>query len=159
VIRILAVAVISLVPTILWAGSVEIESDKMVFMHKTERAEFINKVHMKRDDFELYCDKLVAYYKDNKLDHAVATGHIRLSQNEITGRADKAILDQKNNTLTLTGNAVLEQPGGRIEGETIIHNMDKEETSVQPVKGGRTHMTIDADESGKPTLPIPGMKK
>jgi len=159
VIRILAVAVTSLIPTILWAGPVEIESDKMVFMHKTEQAEFINRVHMKRDDFELYCDKLVAYYKDNKLDHAVATGHIRLSQNEITGRADKAILDQKNNILTLTGNAVLEQPGGRIEGETIIHDMDKEKTTVQPVKGGRTHMTIDADESGKPTLPIPGVTK
>nr|WP_241697810.1 LptA/OstA family protein [Mariprofundus sp. NF] len=148
-----------MVSTPLWAGPVEIESDKMVFMHKTERAEFINRVHLKRDDFELYCDKLVAYYKDNQLDHAVATGHIRLSQKKITGRSDKAILDQKNNILTLIGNAVLEQPGGRIEGETITHNMNREETSVQPVKGGRTHMTIDADESEKPTLPIPGVTK
>lgn len=158
-IRILAIAVTSLISTPLWAGSVEIESDKMVFMHKSERAEFINKVHMKRDDFELYCDKLVAFYKNNKLERAEASGHIRLVQKEITGSSDKAILDQTNNTLTLIGNAVLEQPGGRIEGETIVHNMNREETTVHSVKGGRTHMTIDSDETGRSTLPIPGVSK
>jgi len=159
VIRILVVAALSLLPTLLWAGPVEIDSDKMVFMHKSERAEFINNVHMKRDDFELYCDKLVAFYKNSKLKRAEASGHIRLTQKEITGRSDKAILDQTNNTLTLIGNAVLEQPGGRIEGETIVHNMNREETSVQSAKGGRTHMTIDADDNGAPTLPLPDVKK
>jgi len=137
----------------------ENEYEKMVFMHKKERAEFINNVHLKRDDFQLHCDKLTAYYKENKLTRAVATGHIRLHQKEISGSSDKAILDQKNNILTLIGNAVLEQPGGRIEGETITHNLNLEETSVQSVKGGRTHMTIDSDETGKSTLPIPGVKK
>ena len=159
-IRILGMIVmLSLLPANLWAGAVEIESEKMVFMHKTERAVFSNKVRLKRDDFQLHCDKLTAYYKDNKLNQAVATGHVRLSQKEITGSSDKAILDQENNILTLIGNAVLEQPGGRIEGETITHNMNREETSVQSVKGGRTHMTIDSDETGNATLPIPDVSK
>ena len=150
VIRILAIVVLFLIPTQLWAGPMEIESDKMIFLHKSERAEFINKVHLKRDDFEIYCDRLLAYYKNNKLDRAEAFGHIRLLQKDITGRSDRAILDQKNNILTLIGHAVLEQAGNRIEGETIVHDMAREKTVVQPDKGGRTHMTIDSDEPHTP---------
>ena len=149
-IRILAIVVLFLIPTQLWAGAMEIESDKMVFLHKIERAEFINKVHLKRDDFELWCDRLFAYYKNNELDRAEAFGHVRLVQKDITGSSEKAILDQKNNILTLIGHAVLEQAGNRIEGETIIHDMTREKTVVQPDKGGRTHMTIESDEPGSP---------
>lgn len=145
-----------LAPTLTCAAPMEIESSKMTFLHKIERAEFVEKVHVKRDDFELYCDRLLAYYKNNKLDRAEAFGHIKLIQKDVTGTSDKAILDQKNNKITLIGNAVLEQAGGRVEGETIVHDMNLEKTVVHPAKGGRTHMTIESDEMNNQAAPRKG---
>lgn len=85
-----------------------------------------------------------------------AFGHVTMIQGEKKGHADTARLDQKKNLLTLKGNAVMEQPGGRIEGETIIHNMSSEKTEVYPVKGGRTHMTIKTGDKGNNLLPGTG---
>jgi len=156
VIRLLILAGLFLLPVQSWAGAMEIDAEKMIFLHKSEQAEFINNVHLKRDDFELRCDRLIAYYANNKLDRAEAFGHIQLIQNNVTGRSEKAILDQKNNTLTLIGNAVLEQEGSRVEGETIVHDMNRDKTVVQPGKGGRTYMTIESNQTTDTVLPKDG---
>jgi len=134
-----------------WAGPAEIEAGKMDFLHKENRAIFTEDVHLKRDDFELWCDRLVAYFVDNSLDHAEAFGHIRLKQGKISGTSEKATLDQKKGVLTLIGHAVLTQEGNRVEGETIIHNTRNERTVIKPAKGGRTHMTIEnVDDNSLP---------
>ncbi|GAV20366.1 lipopolysaccharide export system protein LptA [Mariprofundus micogutta] len=139
------------------AGPVEIESGKMTFFHKTSQAEFIGKVQLTRDDFQLHCDKLIAYYKNNQLDHAEAFGNIKLKQGKITGSSNKAVLDQVKGKLTLIGNASLQQQGSRIQGETIIHYINQEKTIVQPKAGGRTHMVIESDQNG--STPMSGGSK
>jgi len=144
---------VALSPTMLWASTVQIESEKLTIMHKSNQAIFIDHVHVIRDDFELFCDRLVAYYNEHELDRAEAFGHIVLHQKGVKGTSDKAILNQHDNTMTLIGHAVLEQKGSRVEGETIIYNMKQEQTTVFPVKGGRTHMTIESDDSGNAMLP------
>jgi len=149
---------LALSPTILWAGTVQIESEKLTIMHKSNQAIFTDHVHITRDDFELFCDRLVAYYNEHELDRAEAFGHIILHQKDVKGTSDKAILNQHDNTMTLIGHAVLEQKGSRVEGETIVHNMKQEQTTVFPVKGGRTHMTIESDDSGNSILPTTGSK-
>ncbi len=136
------------------AGTIQIEAEKMVLLHKKNQATFINHVHLTRDDFELFSDRLVAYYNEHDLERAEAFGNIKLKQGDITGHSDKAILDQKNNTLTLIGQAVMEQNGNRLEGEKIIHDITLEKTLVFPAKGGRTHMTIESDDDkSKSILP------
>lgn len=136
-----------LLPGLASAGSMEIESDKMVFYHKESRAEFLDKVHLIRDEFELRCDRLVTYSKENKVERAEAFGNIRLKQGDITGSSNRAVLDQVKGTLTLIGDAVLEQAGSRVQGETIVHDLNREKTVVQPVKGGRTHIRIESDDT------------
>jgi len=136
-----------------WAGSIEIESGKMTFFHKTNQAVFIHNVHLKRDAFDLQCDKLIAYYKNNQLDRAEAFGNIKLKQGEITGSSDKALLNQTKGKLTLIGNAILQQQGSRVQGETIIHFIDQEKTIVQPKTGGRTRMVIESDDNSRKVLP------
>ena len=142
-----------LLPAHLWAGTVEIEAEKMTVLHQNSQVIFTGHVHLQRDDFELFSDRLVAYYTEHDLQRAEAFGHIKLHQGDVTGTADKAILDQQQNTLTLTGNAVLQQQGSRIEGEQIVHDMKHEKTIVLPAKDGRTHMTIESDDSGNAALP------
>lgn len=95
----------------------------------------------------------------NELEYIDAFGRVSMTQENKQGFADKARLDQKENTLTLTGNAVLEQPGGRITGETITHHISSEETEVHPAEGGRTRMTIETDDKAGNFLPETGKGK
>lgn len=139
-------------PAIAGAETVQIESEKMTLFHKTSQAIFTTNVHLVRGDFTLDCDRLVAYYNEHDLDHADASGHIRLRHGKVHGTADKARFDQKSGSMTLLGNAVLTQDGNRVEGEQIIHDLNLEQTTVLPSKGGRTHMTIESD-NGAPALP------
>jgi lipopolysaccharide export system protein LptA len=148
-----------LLPSLLWAGAMQIEAEKMIFYHKQNRVEFTRNVQVKRDDFIISCDRLVVNYskgENTQLEFVDAFGHVTMTQGARQGKADTARLDQKKNILTLIGNAVLEQPGGRIEGETIIHHMSSEKTEVYPVKGGRTHMTIETSDKGNDPLPGAG---
>ncbi len=140
-----------------WAETVQIEAGKMTLYHKKNQVIFTNNVHLTRDDFELYCDRLVAYYSNRELDHADAFGHIRLRHGKAKGSADKAVLNQAKSTLTLSGNAVLVQDGNRVTGEQIVHDMNRQQTVVLPGKSGRTHMTIEsADDNSSALLPASG---
>jgi len=150
---------IGLPPSQLWAGTVQIEAGKMTVYHKKNQVIFTDRVHLTREDFELYCDRLVAYYTDKDLDHADAFGNIRLRRGKMRGTADKAVLNQAKNTITLSGNAVLEQDGNRVEGEQIIHNIKREKTVVLPVQGGRTHMTIESSDENSKLLPDAGKQQ
>jgi len=157
--RIIIVSALLLLPHLLWAGTMQIEAEKMIFQHKDNKAEFTSNVQVKRDGFIMNCDRLVVNYSEGEnpqVEFVDAFGHVTMVQGERKGHADTARLDQKKNTLTLKGNAVLEQPGGRIEGETIIHNMSSEKTEVHPVKGGRTHMTIETGDESNSILPGAG---
>jgi len=151
--------VLGLFPARLWAGTVSIEAGKMTVYHKENKVIFTQQVHLSRQDFELYCDRLVVYYTDKDLDRAEAFGNIRLRHGKARGTSDKAVLNQSKNTLTLIGNAVLKQDGNRVEGEQIIHDMNKEKTVVLPPKGGRTHMTIESGDSNGNLLSGQGKKQ
>ncbi len=148
------ISAVLLLPMQLYAGNMEIESDKMLFHHTNDQAEFIGNVYLKRDDFNLHCDKLLTHYRNGQLEWAEAFGHIQLLQGDVIGRSKRAILDQRKNTLTLIDQAVLKQEGSRIEGEKIIHHINRDETVVQAEEGGRTHMIIESDE----TIGIPSPK-
>ena len=160
--RITLALLAALLPATAWAGAMQVESGKMIFYHKKRMAEFTGNVQVKRDDFTMHCDRMVVYYregKENELDHVDAFGHVVMTQGDNKGYADKARLNQRENTLTLIGNAVLEQPGGRITGETITHHINSEQTEVQPVKGGRTRMTIETGDNAGSILPETGKGK
>jgi len=150
---ILLIPLITCIPMQSQAETVQIEAGKMVLLHKKSQAEFTHDVHVKRGNFELFSDRLLAFYNDSGLERAEAFGNIKLLQGNVKGSANKAILNQKDNTITLIGNAVLEQDGNRLRGEKIIHNLKLEETLVLPAKGGRTHLTIESDDAGDSLLP------
>jgi len=145
---ILAVVLSGVYPA--WAGPVTVQADHLDIWHKKQQALFAGSVHLKRDDFELFCDKLKVFYtKGSGIERAEATGHVRMQQGDRHGRADRAELDNKRQILTLSGHAEMEQPGGRIEGETIIHNIQKKTTEVRQGKDGRVKLRIDANSTGK----------
>ncbi|HKI62539.1 MAG TPA: lipopolysaccharide transport periplasmic protein LptA [Mariprofundaceae bacterium] len=152
--RVLVTSVMLLVPVFASAGPMHITADRMVLNHRTNKVEFSGHVLLTRDDFRLKCDKLIAHYREgqDELEKAEAHGHVDMRQGTAHGEADNALLDQVGGTLTLMGKAYLEQNSGRIEGETITHRMNQNQTSVTPGKDGRTRMILDSEypQSGAP---------
>jgi len=139
-----------------WAGSITVQADHMDVWHGKRQALFTGKVHLKRDDFELFCDKLKAFYAEGSgIERAVATGHVRMRQGDKHGRSDKAELDNKHQILTLTGHAVMEQTGGHLEGEIIIHHIQEKTTEVRQGKGARVKLRIDVDAADKASGKVP----
>jgi len=132
------------------AGPVTVQADHLDVWHNKKEAVFIGAVHLVRDDFELFCDRLRTFYEEGGgIERGIATGHVRMRQGDKHGRADRAILDNKRQILTLMGHARMEQPGGRVEGAMIVHNIRTKTTEVRPGKGGRVKLRIDESSSGK----------
>jgi len=140
-------AVLLLLSATAQAATVTIQSDHLDIWHDKQQALFVGNVHLVRDDFELFCDSLRAFYKSEKdgggIDHALAIGHVRLLQGDKKGTADRAIIDNNKQIITLKGHAVMQQVGGRIEGDIIVHDMVSKTTEVRQGKHGRVHLRID----------------
>lgn len=138
------------------ASPVTIQSDQLDVWHAKHEALFVGHVHLTRGDFELFCDRMQVRYADKGgIQRAVATGHVRMRQGNKSGRADRAELDNQAHTLTLTGHAVMEQPGGRLEGETIVHHLQDRTTEVRRGDGGRVKLRIDSDGAADQGIGLP----
>jgi len=143
------------------AGTLSIQADAMALAHQRQRVEFTGSVRLQRDDFELYCDRLVAHYRerDHALERADAYGHVRMRQGGTHGTADKAHLDYRQDVLTLLGHAVVYQAKGRLEGETIVHDIRHRRTKVRAPSKGKARLIIEPDEHGRATVPVPGWSR
>ena len=136
------------------AGPLRITSESLVVDHAKNRAQFSGTVHLTRDDFELKCDRLVAFYKQQaggELEQAEAYGNVSMRQGEKRGSSNEAIYKQSEGILILIGKAKVEGPEGTIQSEKIVHNIHTTETKVlQGAAGERVHLTFEAegDEQG-----------
>ncbi|MDX8392678.1 MAG: LptA/OstA family protein [Mariprofundaceae bacterium] len=156
IIPMLGMCVLMLIGTPAQAQTMTIQSNHLEIWHDKQQALFTGSVHLVRDDFELFCDSLRAFYTSEKdgggIDHALATGHVRLIQGDKEGRADSAVIDNKKQIVTLKGHAIMQQEGGRIEGDIIVHDMVGKTTEVRQGENGRVRMRIDdASTASKPT--------
>jgi len=151
-IRVFSLALMMLAASMAHAGPLHIESRHMLLDHKASQVEFAGEVLLTRDDFRLQCDKLIAHYVQGrqKLEKAEAYGHVRMQQGNVHGEANEALLDQSKGTLTLKGDAFIEQNGSRIEGQTITHNMNQQQTTVTPDEHGRTRMILESTDEPSP---------
>lgn len=139
------------------AGPLQVESETLSVEHAINRVEFTGAVHLTRDDFELRCDRLVAFYKQQaggELERAEAYGSVIMEQGEKRGFSNEAVYKQYEGILILIGEAKVEDPEGTIQGEKIIHNIVTTETRIdQGEAGGRVHLTFE-DDNEKSVGPV-----
>jgi len=135
------------VPMHAMATTVTVQSDHLDIWENKQEALFTGNVHLIREDFELYCDSLRAFYLTGSagsgIDHALATGHVRMIQGDKQGTSDSAVIDNRKQIVTLRGNAEMVQEGGRVSGETIVHDLSAKTTEVTQGKSGRVSLRID----------------
>jgi len=129
------------------AGATTIEAKRFELHHGKRMAIFSGNVHLVREDFELYCDRLVAWYRQDvgHFDRAEASGHVRMRQGETVGEAEQAIFDQKKGEVVLLGNARITQAQGRVSGDKVVHNIERNTTRIAP-ESGRATLHIDQPE-------------
>jgi len=147
-VKILLTLCLCLLTSIAWAGdAVTIESEQVTVDHLHSQAEFKGGVHLVRGNFDLRCDRLLAYYENNELQRAEAFGRVRMQQGNKRGAAKHATYNKKDDLLILMGKGSVEDSDGVIRGEKIIHNIKTESTQVMQGKGERVRMRIESEDA------------
>lgn len=133
-----------------------IEADDIEFDFKKGTRIYNKNVLIVQGTLQIKADKLVTNYDDGELSLATATGApAQFKQrpddkpDDVEGSAQRIVVDQKNNILTLYGQASLTQGPDTARGETIIYNMA---TDTLKVQGGAKVKTAGADGQTAPDL-------
>jgi len=108
----------------------DIEADDIEFDLKNGTRTFTNNVLAVQGTLRIKADKVFAVYKKGEVDTATAWGSLaRFKQRpddkpyDVEGWAQKIIVNQAKNTLTLIGKAALKQGPDTARGDTIVYNM------------------------------------
>jgi len=128
----------------------DIEADDIEFDFKKGIRVYKKNVLIVQGTLQIKADELVTLYDgDGELSEATATGSLaRFKQrpdgkpDDVEGWAEKIVVDQANNILTLYGQAGLKQGADTAQGETIIYNMA---TDTLKVQGGAKVGTAGTD--------------
>jgi lipopolysaccharide export system protein LptA len=140
---------------------IDITSDMVEADQK--RVTFKGNVVAKQEDVTLYANTLVIIYDQDakKLKEIIATGNVKVVQQERRATGQKATFDQDKNEVVLDGDAVVREGTNVIRGERITFYVEEERSVVEPAKGGRvsTSITPPPKEEGEKKKPKEGGKK
>ena len=120
-----------------------ITADRMELRRKENLIVYRGNVLAERGDVKIQSDVLSARYDpgDGALKTVVAEGKVRVSQGarEMTG--DKAVFDDSNETITVSGNTVMRDGDNSVSGGRVTIYL-KEDRSVVENRGGRVKAVI-----------------
>ncbi|MFO7817560.1 MAG: lipopolysaccharide transport periplasmic protein LptA [Thermodesulfobacteriota bacterium] len=125
-----------------------ITSRDMTYSGDSRQVVFENNVHVVRNDFELWSDKLVMHLsvKDDKAGNAdeadifsgegsevekiVALKNVRVKSEDREGRCAKLVYDTRTEIITMTGDPVLFQGKNEIKGAKIVMDVKNDTSRV-----------------------------
>jgi|WetSurMetagenome_2_1015567.scaffolds.fasta_scaffold461879_2 lipopolysaccharide transport protein LptA len=94
---------------------------------KAKKVVFDGNVVASRGPFTLSCDHLeVTYQRADRLEHASATGHVRVSREDLEALGERAILDVDSGRVELLGQPRIHQGSQSLAGNRILLWLDDE---------------------------------
>ena len=129
------------------AGVINIKSRTLELDNKLKRITFSGDVKVTKDDFIIYCDKLVGYNLDKadrkegeqdaaRFDKIIATGNVIINRAEGgSATSDQATYYQEKEQLVLTGNPVVKSESDIVKGEKIIIFLKEDRVQVDEPTG------------------------
>jgi len=105
-------------------------------------------VEISQGTMEIKADRITVTLRDKKLSRIQGTGSPIEFQQEneagelVTGNADAIDYDAENNSLALSGNATLTQPGQRLQSERIEFDLNNQKVSADGGNSGRVSIQI-----------------
>lgn len=128
---------------------IKIVSDRLEADDMARKVKFIGHVIVRRGDVTLYAQEVLVTYLQGKgdIEEIVASGEVRIIQNERIATAERATLYQKEAKIVLTGSARLLQGKDSIAGEEITVLINEEKSIIKAEKGGRVQAIFHPNES------------
>lgn len=112
---------------------INITSDSMEAETKINRVIFKGNVVARQKDMTITSNELMATYGDNGKDlkEVLATGNVRITQQDKIAVADRALFLNAERKVILTGNPRVWQGKDIVSGERIIYYLDEDRTIVE----------------------------
>lgn len=129
---------------------VKIVSDRLEADDMARKVKFIGHVVVRRGDVTLYAQEVLVTYLQGKgdIEEIIASGEVRIIQNDRIATAARAILYQKDARIVLSGSARLLQGKDSIEGEEITVFINEEKSIIKAGQDGRVQAIFHPTESG-----------
>lgn len=127
---------------------INIVSDRLEADDMAKKVNFIGHVIVRRGDVTLYAHEVLVTYLQGKgdIEKIIASGEVRIIQNERIATAERATLFQKEGKILLTGAARLLQGKDSIEGEEITVLINEEKSIIKAQQGGRVQAIFHPNE-------------
>lgn len=127
---------------------VKILSDQMEYVQENNTVVFRGDVHVDREDFQLWSDKLTVFMdaaaagegqamgpdSSQNIEKLLAEGTVRIERDKQVGTSEKATYWTKRGVVVMEGNPVLKDGESSISGEMITYHL-KDNRGV--VEGGK----------------------
>ena len=117
-------------------GPIDIHSDSLAMDYKGSTVWFKGNVHATQGSTALASDVLSVLYGANlkEIKQIVAEGNVKLSQGGRFATGDKAVLNQINHTVEMTGNPVIHDGEDEVTGDSILIYLDTQKTEIKGAK-------------------------
>ncbi len=127
---------------------IHIRSHDLEFFYEEKRIQYRGNVVVTQGDMTLKSDRLTVLYEDpaptaanttaqQRLKHLVAEGRVEITSGGRRATSRKAIFNQQKRTVTLRGNAVLQEGPNRVKGDIVTVFLDENRSIVKGGKGKR----------------------
>jgi lipopolysaccharide export system protein LptA len=122
---------------------IRIKSDGLEWDYRGHVVTFKGNVIANQEDITLYSDRLVMYYDEasNEVTQIVAEGAVRIVQLNRRATGEKAVFDNAEKKIVLTGRPVVRQGKNVVIGEKITIFMERDWVQVD-----RADVTISPEE-------------
>ena len=123
---------------------VEITAQQLEVLQLERQSIFTGDVVAVQGEMTLYADKLIVYLQEaqQQIDRLEAIGGVKFVQLDRVATADRAVFQQVDEVLILTGNAVVTQGGNSVSGDEITLFIQEDRTVVKGSKTNRVKAVI-----------------
>ena len=125
-----------------------ITSDRMEVDQKKNTITYMGRVVTVQGDITMRSETLTAYYDPamKQIKQIVAEGKVHATQCDRVATGDKAVFDDQNKTVTLTGNPMMRQGNSQVTGIRIIYYTEEDRSVVEGKGQQRVKATVFPDE-------------
>jgi len=123
---------------------IEVTAQKLEVLQLERQSIFTGDVVAVQGEMTLYADKLIIYLQEaqQQVDRLEAIGGVKFVQLDRVATADRAVFQQVDEVLILTGNAVVTQGGNSVSGDEITLFIQEDRTVVKGSKTNRVKAVI-----------------
>ncbi len=147
------------------SSSTEITSEKVVYVGDNNQVEFQGDVHVTRDEFELWCQRLEVFLSPEgdsaqpsasdsqqvqgtgRIEKIMAYDDVRIEMQARTARSDQAEYRADDEKLFLRGNVLLSEGKNQIQGEQVVFDLRQNTSQVTAGESGKVKALFFPDKS------------